>query len=291
MTRLFKKSISFLGYFRDPATTPLYILRDCAVSYTSSNMLNAHAVPVTFSDYDIPITVKTPGRALHRNRRENVYTVGALHRKKVHIGTPLTGKGKGKVLGLGKGPQTESSMLYPTIHSRTDLISCPETQYLLTLNDSESGTSKHLKKPFEPAQTTTRPLGDKTPAPNRAAQLLQAGKLGKLEVAAQTPAPAPTPFPRPSSARKSTRARRSSSLSIAGLQQKLGAGAFQTPRTNGCPWDVSDVDIQVPETMDEELEGEVAEQGDDDSDIEYMPPKVEGTVQGSFLRDFVVSTG
>ncbi|EIN11215.1 hypothetical protein PUNSTDRAFT_141657 [Punctularia strigosozonata HHB-11173 SS5] len=231
-------------------------------------MLGAHTVPINFHDYDVPLTVKTPGRALHKNRRENAHTVGASHRKKVHIGTPFTGKAKGKTLGLGRGPQTDS-----------------KTQYLLTLDDKAPGGSKQsiLKPKTEIIQTIARPLGDKTPAPNRAAQLLSTetngGKLGKLDLdpalPAETPAPAPTPFIRPSSTRKSTRARRSSSLSIGGLQQKLGLGpgAFQTPKTNGCPWDVSEMDIQVPETMEEGVEA--AEESEDDSEIEYMPPRAE----------------
>ncbi|KAG6840529.1 hypothetical protein C0991_006167 [Blastosporella zonata] len=131
----------------------------------------------------------------------------------------------------------------------------------------------HQKAPMTLAQgkqnVSSRPivriLGDKTPFPNRS-------KTQKFE----TPAPQLAKFPvlsflepqshlphdktpgsqlRPSSARKQDRVPR------------LSAGkVFETPINNGNHWDVSDLNIVVPEADVHEVSG------DDHDEIEYMPP-------------------
>lgn len=98
-----------------------------------------------------------------------------------------------------------------------------------------------------------RPLGDKTPFPNRTAHQLSAtgAKIAKPALLDGSL--------RPSSARKHDRLPRSAGK------------AFETPVTNGKHWDVSDFEIEVDTSVtNQSIEEESCEE------IEYMPPKVEG---------------
>ncbi|KAJ7765098.1 hypothetical protein DFH07DRAFT_916677 [Mycena maculata] len=118
-----------------------------------------------------------------------------------------------------------------------------------------------------PIRLATRPLGDKTPFPNRDAPnkfntplpgdqkiarlvLTETHKHQLLHLNAT-----PDSVARPSSTRKHVRVPRSASKS------------FQTPLMNGNPWDVSDLEIVVPLA-----EEPVAAETDDFDEIEYMPP-------------------
>lgn len=98
-----------------------------------------------------------------------------------------------------------------------------------------------------------RPLGDKTPFPNRTANQLPAtgAKIAKP--------PLLDGSLRPSSARKHDRLPRSAGK------------AFETPITNGKHWDVSDIEIEVDAPA---ANKSIELQSYDE--IEYMPPKVEG---------------
>lgn len=115
----------------------------------------------------------------------------------------------------------------------------------------------------------TRPLGDKTPLPNRfganlfQTPLPQKSKLSKLTIveAAQQEKDGgdepPGSIQRPSSLRTHIKHPKS----------------FQTPVNSGHHWDVSDGDIVVPEV---ETQQEEAEPEDDLDEIEYCPPNTLG---------------
>lgn len=131
---------------------------------------------------------------------------------------------------------------------------------------------KDSTQPTKATSTTSRPLQDKTPFPNRQRNLADAntpapsiGKLVKLAALdAHLTIPDITITPgallRPGSGRKSTRPRRSPALN------------FKTPITKGRHWDVSDIDIVVPVEEAEKTE-EVLEDYDE---LEYMPPTAIG---------------
>ena len=114
----------------------------------------------------------------------------------------------------------------------------------------------------------SRPLGDKTPFPNR--QLLlqtpapQKAKPAKLPMLDPSLAKTPGSLLLPSARRKSLRLPRSASKK------------FTTPVQQGNYWDVSDIDID-PDLGDEGAE-EVKEAEPDYDEIEYMPPKVPGSL-------------
>lgn len=120
---------------------------------------------------------------------------------------------------------------------------------------------------MKPFITISRPLGDKTPFPNRVANDAQSQtpsplneKLAKLSLEEPGPAIVPGALLRPSSARTSLRIPRTSG----------GKYEFKTPITQGNHWDVSDGDIDVePEIQPDEQE---AVQEEDYDEIEYMPP-------------------
>ncbi|RPD54425.1 hypothetical protein L226DRAFT_575445 [Lentinus tigrinus ALCF2SS1-7] len=140
-----------------------------------------------------------------------------------------------------------------------------------------------LQTPFRPGPvqgkkplvsvSVTRPLGDKTPFPNRVAgsSFGNAGKtpglkLSKLALLAPPEAepnslsPDVAPLLRPSSTRKSLRGR---------LSQN-----FKTPFTKGNHWDVSPGDMEGigGGLMDEAKPETEAAAVDEDEEIEYMPP-------------------
>ncbi|KAJ7762566.1 hypothetical protein B0H16DRAFT_516858 [Mycena metata] len=141
----------------------------------------------------------------------------------------------------------------------------------------------------------TRPLGDRTPFPNRDAAfntpLPGESKLAKLVlVGSARPNTHVTPFPggttpasalRPSSARKHIRAPRTSSRF-----------KFETPITKGNHWDVSELDLLVPPGDESQLlattlpGAETEEDNDDYSEIEYMPPKQD--LEGSPALEFAL---
>ncbi|CCL98199.1 uncharacterized protein FIBRA_00193 [Fibroporia radiculosa] len=129
-------------------------------------------------------------------------------------------------------------------------------------------TSKDQGQP-----TVSRPLGDKTPFPNRVANLVPfcppeplTGKLAKLSLLDAPPTLAtitPGALLRPSSARKSLRSPRLSDS---------GGRAFElrTPVTQGNHWDVSDGDVDLGQHVS--VEETEAVQEEDYDEIEYMPP-------------------
>lgn len=113
--------------------------------------------------------------------------------------------------------------------------------------------------------TTGRPLGDKTPLPNRFGHALfqtplpGLSKLGSGVEAGNTP----DSLQRPSSMRKHIKQPRNSVGKV-----------FETPVNNGNHWDTSDGDIvlaaaQQPETI-------VEDAGDDMDEVEYGPPNTLG---------------
>lgn len=108
--------------------------------------------------------------------------------------------------------------------------------------------------PSKPKDTPAiRPLGDKTPFPNRTANQrpVSGAKIAKPALLDGSL--------RPSSARKHDSLPRSASK------------AFETPVTGGKHWDVSDIEIEVDTPVENQS---IQEESYDE--IEYMPPKVEG---------------
>lgn len=108
--------------------------------------------------------------------------------------------------------------------------------------------------------TASRPLGDKTPFPNRAAFAATPGPAGAKLAAllSQTPGH----LLRPSSMRQSTRRRSSGRPNV-----------FETPMNAGDHWNVSDTEGEV-DVVEEEPEPAPT---DDYDEIEYMPPTAVGT--------------
>lgn len=116
---------------------------------------------------------------------------------------------------------------------------------------------------MKPTLLVTKPLGDKTPFPNRQSQALktpapQTAKLAKLSLYDESLAKTPGNLLLSSARRKSMR---------------LPREKFKTPNTQGLHWDVSEGDIQLD--VGEEVEDATIEEPDYD-DIEYMPPKAPG---------------
>ncbi|KAJ7121954.1 hypothetical protein C8R43DRAFT_1032643 [Mycena crocata] len=134
--------------------------------------------------------------------------------------------------------------------------------------------SKDVKNP---TRIVTRPLGDKTPFPNRDAPNKfntplpgeqKIAKLVLLDTHANKskllhPTDTPDSVARPSSTRKHVRVPRSA-------ERVQNINKFETPVTNGNHWDVSELDIHVPAPVAEELPPVVDEE--DYDEIEYMPP-------------------
>ncbi|KAI0075662.1 hypothetical protein K474DRAFT_1708847 [Panus rudis PR-1116 ss-1] len=210
-------------------------------------MLSSYALSLPLDSDPGVATFKTPGRAAHKSHKTPGRTIArnraALQENAAHYGVTMTVNRKAK-----------SALHTPFRH--------PGSQ------------QKHAQTAMKPSFVISRPLGDKTPFPNRHqnAPPLQtpaprAGKMAKLSLLEAQPEMEPL-MPinllRPSSTRKSLRSPRMSG----------GGGnyyAFKTPITNGNHWDVSegDIEVNVPaETEDADL------QIDDYDEIEYMPPKV-----------------
>lgn len=141
----------------------------------------------------------------------------------------------------------------------SDLCSLsPPTKYILV--------RKNGFATMKPTLLVTKPLGDKTPFPNRLSQALktpapQTAKLAKLSLFDESLAKTPGNLLLPSARRKSMRLPRSASKK------------FHTPSGQGNHWDVSDGDVQLD--VSQEVEEVTSEEPDYD-EIEYMPPKVPG---------------
>ncbi|KAI0088052.1 hypothetical protein BDY19DRAFT_951692 [Irpex rosettiformis] len=168
---------------------------------------------------------RTPAKGLLKTR-------GALQENTVYRGQ-RTVNGKGKAVAL-RTPQPPASL------------------------------RKNGLQTTKPTLVVTRPLGDKTPFPNRQAQALQtpapqAAKLAKLALFDESLAKTPGNLLLPSARRKSVRLPRSASKK------------FQTPQTQGNPWDVSDGDVHLD--ISQEIEEAAIEESDYD-EVEYQPPKV-----------------
>jgi hypothetical protein len=114
-----------------------------------------------------------------------------------------------------------------------------------------------------------RPLGDKTPFPNRIGNqqfqtpLLQSSKFPALSFLEPDTLlqfeKTPESLLRPSSLRKHDRVPRSTSKS------------FETPLNTGHHWDISEASIVIPESQVQETTAE-----DDYDEIEFMPPNTLG---------------
>ncbi|KAG1739295.1 hypothetical protein EDB19DRAFT_1908932 [Suillus lakei] len=187
-------------------------------------MLGSRPVGITFEG-DYHHLTKTPGNRMLKSRSALQENVGR------HV--PVTVDGKAKKAALQQTPFHPNAL---------------QPQKILKDHD---GTSKSKGK--EPVVlASSRPLGDKTPFPNRIAS-----HATPLQMTKPVFDVTPGALLRPSSARKHVRLPRSASKS------------FQTPVTGGHHWDVSDIDINpevaaAPSQLIEE----------DYDEIEYMPPKL-----------------
>ncbi|OBZ70534.1 hypothetical protein A0H81_09463 [Grifola frondosa] len=131
---------------------------------------------------------------------------------------------------------------------------------------------KALQDNAKPVVMVSRPLGDKTPFPNRVAGAVpfktpapETAKLAKLSLLEPEPAQILAPLLRPSSARKSLR------IPLNGSAGRRAS--FKTPETQGNHWDVSDGDMDLGgDVAVEEVEVQEMEAEGLDDEIEYMPP-------------------
>ncbi|KAG6329749.1 hypothetical protein ID866_9342 [Astraeus odoratus] len=170
--------------------------------------------------------VKTPGRALAKSRnalQENTFRE-----------PPMTVNAKGKRAIQNTPLQTKTI--------QTDRVP----------KDAPGKQPQRLRLKDTP---TVRPLGDKTPFPNRTANqgLAISDTITKI-----AKPPLLDGSVRTHSARKHVRLPRSASKS------------FETPVTTGNHWDVSDIDIEVAGAV-----GDQSLQEEDYDEVEYMPPKVD----------------
>lgn len=123
----------------------------------------------------------------------------------------------------------------------------------------------------KPVVTVSRPLVDKTAFPNRKSDHVpldtptpQATKLAKLSLL-DPPADTPVSIPRPSSARRNLRIPRN-------LTETNPAPVTPVSQIQAQHWDVSDGEVSIAESSIVNAEVE------DYDEIEYMPPKVIGTL-------------
>ncbi|KAG2154468.1 uncharacterized protein EDB93DRAFT_1048800, partial [Suillus bovinus] len=187
-------------------------------------MISSRPTGIAF-DGDYRHLTKTPGNRMLKSRSALQENVGR------HV--PLTVDGKAKKVALQKAPF------------------CPNTLQPQKILKGHDGTTKSKGK--EPVIVApSRPLGDKTPFPNRVANHATPLQMTKIIFDVT-----PGALLRPSSARKHVRLPRSASKS------------FQTPLTGGNHWDVSDIDInpEVVAAPTQSIE-------EDYDEIEYMPPKL-----------------
>ncbi|KAG1751312.1 uncharacterized protein EDB91DRAFT_1195882 [Suillus paluster] len=188
-------------------------------------MLSSRPIGIAFEG-DYRHLPKTPGHRMLKSRSALQENVGR------HV--PVTVDGKGKKAALQQTP----------FHLNT-------LQSQKILKDHDGTTKFKGKEPI--ILVPSRPLGDKTPFPNRIAN-----HATPLQVTKPIFDVTPGALLRPSSARKHVRLPRSASKS------------FQTPVTGGNHWDVSDIDInpEVAAVPNQPIEEE------DYDEIEYMPPKL-----------------
>jgi hypothetical protein len=203
-------------------------------------MLSSRAVPLSMDAQHYPS--KTPGRL--KGRAENaVY--------------PATVNAKGKE--ASKTPFRPAT-LRASIKSQFYLSSIN-----VNLEKDQAG------KPMTVTTRTTRPLGDKTPFPNRVGNqhfqtpLPQSSKI-QVQLSLESESlprfeKTPESLLRPSSLRKHVRVPRSASKS------------FETPLNKGHHWDISEGSIVISESQVQET---VTEPENDYDEIEYMPPNTLG---------------
>lgn len=203
-----------------------------------SNMLSARPAGLPLGA-DKGIASKTPARGLTKTR--NVLQENAI------CNVPTTVIGKGRKVVQNTPLQSKTLRMHALMPLTPYLTPPTETDRVLKdLPGKQVGPSKLKDTP------AVRPLGDKTPFPNRTVNQPPAA-------GAKIPQPALVDSsPRPSSARKHDRLPRSAGR------------VFETPITNGKHWDVSDIEIEV--------DAPIVNQSIDENydEIEYMPPKVEG---------------
>ncbi|KAG0707058.1 hypothetical protein DFH29DRAFT_770669, partial [Suillus ampliporus] len=187
-------------------------------------MLSSRPIGIAFEG-DYRQLTKTPGHRMLKSRSALQENVGR------HV--PVTVDGKAKKAALQQTP----------FHPNT-------LQSQKILKDHDGTTKSKGKEPVILAPS--RPLGDKTPFPNRISNYATPLQVTKPIFVT------PGALLRPSSARKHVRLPRSASKS------------FQTPVTGGNHWDVSDIDInpEVAVAPNQSIEEE------DYDEIEYMPPKL-----------------
>ncbi|KAH9484775.1 hypothetical protein JR316_0001677 [Psilocybe cubensis] len=139
-----------------------------------------------------------------------------------------------------------------------------ENAHAMTVNGK--GKNVAPKTPFHPASahqkivlaTTGRPLGDKTPMPNRIGALLL-----------KTPLPGATK-PSKLKGEENGSGQRPSSMRKHIKQPRMSGKALETPINTGNHWDISDGDIVLEATA--QLQETIPEQEDDFDDVEYGPP-------------------
>ncbi|KAL5523540.1 hypothetical protein ACEPAG_7713 [Sanghuangporus baumii] len=182
------------------------------------------------ADYSRNAVTKTPGRALkgRAGLQENVLENGSMT----------------------ANPREKRMTLQTPFHQGPSKIILQNTQ-----------TSSKLA-----TLSGARPLGDKTPKPNRQSLSLftpgprnqKASKLVLPSIQGEDDVPSPTQPP--SSSRTKLRIPRPSKC-------------FETPVTKGDHWNVSDVSIHEGTSALGEANEAAADELDDDSEPEYMPPK------------------
>lgn len=210
-------------------------------------MLSSRPLGITF-DGEYRNLAKTPGRTMLKSRGALQENVGH------HVHVPGTVAGKVKKAALQHTPfhpNTLRELLLFAILCYAPLRSPAEPEKNRKHNDETTKSNFKGKELLAPS----RPLGDKTPFPNRISS-----HVTPLQVLKPAFDVTPGALLRPSSARKHIRLPRSASKS------------FQTPVTGGNHWDVSDIDIntEVAAAPNQSIDEE------DYDDIEYMPPKLPG---------------
>lgn len=194
-------------------------------------------------------TAKTPGRL--GNKARSVLQENAINQGAMTVG------GKGKRVALNTPGQSHSLHESPSNNFANVL---KESQRLF----KDPSHQSHLKTT---SKAVARPLVDKTPFANRSGApfvtpLPRGSKFSKISLGeSHTNTQAPGGLLRPSSTRKHARVPKSASKS------------FETPQTQGNPWDVSDVSIEGPEAA---AGGNESIGEEDFGEIEYMPPIVIG---------------
>lgn len=200
----------------------------------------------------------------------------------VHIDQPVAGGVHGGFKTPGRG--LLQNRLGENATARKLISQTPFKQVILqnpstSHHPGKAGGASHAGEKTAPRTAVRLTLGDKTPFPNRTKNRSSVGGGGVQEqlnfapIGTDKPVPLDTPGLRPSSSRKSVRrtSHGPGGFNLTGMQG-LDFSTFQTPRVNGNPWDVEDIDVVAPGT-EETIQEEPVEDYDE---IEYMPPKVEG---------------